>query len=244
MNWKKTAVILTAAFSVSVGASAYDLEALAKESLPTAFSYQDIPESQELKASDFTLPYHMGQLSVMFDGSKKLAYGYILTAKLPAAGAEKLKPFLSEYLTVKEWRSLSKMNRAFLDPNSEFRKGMEEVIKSWAKNTVGELSEGVEVVLSDMEPYRKLTANEAYLYTMGAKITFISDGFRLPFYGRAYFFRENDHMNVMMLLSPDEGKEPLVYAIDDLAKAAAKETALQEEEEDLSVMLAKGAAEN
>lgn len=33
----------------------------------------------------------------------------------------------------------------------------------------------------------------------------------------------------MMLLTPDEGKEPLVYAIDDLAKAAAKETDMQEE---------------
>ena len=64
------------------------------------------------------------------------------------------------------------------------------------------------------------------------------------FYGRAYFFRENDHIDVMMLLTPDEGKEPLVYAIDDLAKAAAKETDMQEEKEDLSVMLAKGAAGN
>lgn len=47
----------------------------------------------------------------------------------------------------------------------------------------------------------------------------------------------------MMLLTPDEGKEPLVYAIDDLAKAAAKETDMQEEKEDLSVMLAKAQQE-
>ena len=44
--------------------------------------------------------------------------------------------------------------------------------------------------------------------------------------------------------APDEGKEPLVYAIDDLAKAAAKGTDMQEEKEDLSVMLAKGTAGN
>ena len=180
----------------------------------------------------------------MLQKSRKFAYGYIVTTKLPPAGADTLKPFFREYLTVKEWRSLSRMNRAFLDEDSPLRKGAEEVMKNWAKNVVGELGEGVKITLSDFEPYRKLTADEAYLYTMGAKITFDSDGLILPFYGRAYFFRENDHIDVMMLLTPDEGKEPLVYAIDDLAKAAAKETDMQEEKEDLSVMLAKGAAGN
>ena len=62
------------------------------------------------------------------------------------------------------------------------------------RNVVGELGEGVKITLSDFEPYRKLTADEAYLYTMGAKMTLDSDGLILPFYGRAYFFRENDQM--------------------------------------------------
>ena len=243
MSWKKTAAVFMTVLCISGGASAYDLQSIAKAHLPPAFTYQDIPEQQELKFHDFTYPYHMGQLSVMLQKSRKFAYGYIVTAKLPPAGADTLKPFFREYLTVKEWRSLSRMNRAFLDEDSPLRKGAEEVMKNWAKNVVGELGEGVKITLSDFEPYRKLTADEAYLYTMGAKITFDSDGLILPFYGRAYFFRENDHIDVMML-TPDEGKEPLVYAIDDLAKAAAKETEMQEEKEDLSVMLAKGAAGN
>lgn len=244
MSWKKTVAVFMTVLCISGGASAYDLRFIAKAHLPPAFTYQDIPEQQELKFHNFTYPYHMGQLSVMLQKSRKFAYGYIVTAKLPPAGADTLKPFFREYLTVKEWRSLSRMNRAFLDEDSPLRKGAEEVMKNWAKNVVGELGEGVKITLSDFEPYRKLTADEAYLYTMGAKITFDSDGLILPFYGRAYFFRENDHIDVMMLLTPDEGKEPLVYAIDDLAKAAAKETDMQEEKEDLSVMLAKGAAEN
>lgn len=240
MNWKKTAAVLMTALLISGGASAYDLPKIAKENLPPAFTYLDIPEEQELKFTNFTYPYHMGQLSVMFSGSKKFAYGYIVTAELPAEGAEKLEPFFREYLTVKEWRSLSKMNRAFCDENSSLRKGAEEVMKSWLKNVVGELGEGVKITLSDLEPYRKLTADEAYLYTMGAKIVFNADRLLVPFYGRAYFFRENDHMDVMMLLTPDEGKGPLVYAIDDLAKAAAKEIETMESgKEDLSVMLAK-----
>lgn len=244
MSWKKTAAVFMTALCISGGASAYNLQSIAKAHLPPAFTYQDIPEQQELKFHNFTYPYHMGQLSVMLQKSRKFAYGYIVTAKLPPAGADTLKPFFREYLTVKEWRSLSRMNRAFLDEDSPLRKGAEEVMKNWAKNVVGELGEGVKITLSDFEPYRKLTADEAYLYTMGAKITFDSDGLIQPFYGRAYFLRENDHIDVMMLLTPDEGKEPLVYAIDDLAKAAAKETNMQEEKEDLSVMLAKGAAGN
>ena len=47
---------------ISGGASAYDLQSIAKAHLPPAFTYQDIPEQQELKFHDFTYPYHMGQL--------------------------------------------------------------------------------------------------------------------------------------------------------------------------------------
>ena len=143
MSWKKTAAVFMTVLCISGGASAYDLQSIAKAHLPPAFTYQDIPEQQELKFHDFTYPYHMGQLSVMLQKSRKFAYGYIVTAKLPPAGADTLKPFFREYLTVKEWRSLSRMNRAFLDEDSPLRKGAEEVMKNWAKNVVGELGEGV-----------------------------------------------------------------------------------------------------
>ena len=161
MSWKKTAAVFMTVLCISGGASAYDLQSIAKAHLPPAFTYQDIPEQQELKFHNFTYPYHMGQLSVMLQKSRKFAYGYIVTAKLPPAGADTLKPFFREYLTVKEWRSLSRMNRAFLDEDSPLRKGAEEVMKNWAKNVVGELGEGVKITLSDFEPYRKLTADEA-----------------------------------------------------------------------------------
>ena len=47
-------------------------------------------------------------------------------------------------------------------------------------------------------------------------------------YSRAYFFPSADgkNLDVLMLFTPDEGKGPLVYAIDDLAKEAAKEELL------------------
>ena len=91
MSWKKTAAVFMTALCISGGASAYDLQSIAKAHLPPAFTYQDIPEQQELKFHNFTYPYHMGQLSVMLQKSRKFAYGYIVTAKLPPAGADTLK---------------------------------------------------------------------------------------------------------------------------------------------------------
>lgn len=93
MSWKKTAAVFMTVLCISGGASAYDLRSIAKAHLPPAFTYQDIPEQQELKFHNFTYPYHMGQLSVMLQKSRKFAYGYIVTAKLPPAGADTLKPF-------------------------------------------------------------------------------------------------------------------------------------------------------
>ena len=84
MSWKKTAAVFMTALCISGGASAYNLQSIAKAHLPPAFTYQDIPEQQELKFHNFTYPYHMGQLSVMLQKSRKFAYGYIVTAKLPA----------------------------------------------------------------------------------------------------------------------------------------------------------------
>lgn len=83
MSWKKTAAVFMTALCISGGASAYNLQSIAKAHLPPAFTYQDIPEQQELKFHNFTYPYHMGQLSVMLQKSRKFAYGYIVTAKLP-----------------------------------------------------------------------------------------------------------------------------------------------------------------
>ena len=38
-------------------------------------------------------------------------------------------------------------------------------------------------------------------------------------YSRMYFMRNGNDIDMLMLLTPDEGKQPLVFAIDDAAKA-------------------------
>lgn len=72
MSWKKTAAVFMTALCISGGASAYNLQSIAKAHLPPAFTYQDIPEQQELKFHNFTYPYHMGQLSVMLQKKPKI----------------------------------------------------------------------------------------------------------------------------------------------------------------------------
>ena len=42
-------------------------------------------------------------------------------------------------------------------------------------------------------------------------------------YCRSYFFPGSEGLDVLMLFTPDEGKAPLLYAIDNLVNAAAKE---------------------
>ena len=69
-------------------------------------------------------------------------------------------------------------------------------------------------------------SGEAYVYTAGGRIVYDAQGLLMPMYARSYFFLGENGLEVMMLLAPDEGKDILVYAIDDLAKAAAKEDLL------------------
>mgnify|MGYP000099202334 FL=1 len=69
-----------------------------------------------------------------------------------------------------------------------------------------------------MEPLRKVTL-QSLLYTAGGKIIFDSDGLIYPMYSRMYFMRNGNDIDMLMLLTPDEGKQPLVFAIDDAAKA-------------------------
>ena len=61
MSWKKTAAVFMTVLCISGGASAYDLQSIAKAHLPPAFTYQDIPEQQELKFHNFTYPHHLSR---------------------------------------------------------------------------------------------------------------------------------------------------------------------------------------
>lgn len=64
---------------------------------------------------------------------------------------------------------------------------------SLAVNALGEVAEqNVSANISEIEPFRRLTADEAYVFTAGAHITYNAGGLILPMYSRAYFFPSAD----------------------------------------------------
>ena len=182
----------------------------------------------------------MGQLSVMLSKSGKFAYGYVIKAELPMVGSDFLKPYFRQNLSVNEWRGLVRLNRLVMDENSPLRKGAAEIMRGWAAGILGNAAYEVKINLYEIEPYHRLSSDESYLYVAGSKIIYDVGGLEFPFYTRMYFFRNNGHIDLIMLITPDEGKNPLLYALDDLSKAAAKEAyATIMKGQDLSVLLAK-----
>lgn len=239
----KKLIALAIALSCLTGgmASAYDMNALAAKTLPERFSYRAIPGEEVLDFAGQQIPYAMGQLSVTLKRSQKFASGYIIQSRLPVTIADEIRPFFRFRLGEREWDALIRMNRALLTRDSHLRREIERTMKNLAVNAMGPVAEEkVSVEISHIEPFRRLESNEAYVYTAGGLITFNAQGLIYPMYCRAYFFPDGaqKEMEVMMLLAPDEGKGPLVYALDDLAKEAAREELIGSEGyKDLGVIL-------
>jgi len=227
---KKIASLLLALSLLAGGsAAAYDIQALADQNLPERFTYKDIPGTEKLPFAGMEVPYHMGQLAVNLNRAKKFSSGYIVRTRIPARSTEAMMDFFVMNLGPEQWKILSKLNRAFMDPESQVRKDMEKTMLGLAVNAMGPLAEkNVKVEISGEEPLRRLAANEAYVLTAGARVIYDEEGLILPMYTRAYLFPSSDrkYLEILMLFTPDEGKGPLVYAIDDLAKSAAKEELL------------------
>lgn len=230
MKWKMTALAACLAASCCFSAGAYDISRLAAKTLPNGFTYKEIEEPQILSFWGQEVPYQMGQLQVTLKKRQAFSSGYIIRTKLPASMEQGLWPFFKLNRDEKVWKILNRMNRALWNPESPLRKNIESTMKSLAANALGPIAEkDVRVLVSDIEPMRRLSGEEAYVYTAGGTITYDSGGLLLPMYCRAYFFPGDNGLDVLMLFTPDEGKGPLVYAIDDLAQAAARESILGRE---------------
>lgn len=226
---KIASLLLVLSLLAGGSAAAYDIQALADQNLPERFTYKDIPGTEKLPFAGMEVPYHMGQLAVNLSRAKKFSSGYIVRTRIPARSTEAMMDFFVMNLGPEQWKILSKLNRAFMDPESQVRKDMEKTMLGLAVNAMGPLAEkNVKVEISGEEPLRRLAANEAYVLTAGARVIYDEEGLILPMYTRAYLFPSSDrkYLEILMLFTPDEGKGPLVYAIDDLAKSAAKEELL------------------
>lgn len=226
---KIASLLMTAVLLMGASAAAYDFQALAEKNLPDRFTYKDIPGTQTISFAGGEVPYQLGQLAVNLNSAKKFSSGYIIRTRLPQKSAKMMMPFFAMNLGEEQWKVLTEVNRAFLDPESTLRKDMEKTMMGLAINAMGPLAEkNVTVEISGEEPLRRLAGNESYVLTAGARVIYNEEGLILPMYTRAYLFPSEDrkYLDVLMLFTPDEGKGPLIYAIDDLAKIAAKEELL------------------
>lgn len=227
MKWKTAALAALLTIAASTGAMAYDMNTLAEKTLPKSFKYMAIPGEQTMEFNGAEVPYKMGQLQITLKRSQKFYSGYIIRTTLPPEVADAMHPYFRLNPTVTEWRGLAQLNRALMNPSSQLRKGIDKTLLNLAVNALGQVAkEDVKVEISDIEPFRRLDAGEAYVYTAGGRIVYDAQGLLMQMYARSYFFLGENGLEVMMLLAPDEGKDILVYAIDDLAKAAAKEDLL------------------
>lgn len=227
MKWKRLGTI--AALSVLLLAapvSASDVGRLAKQVLPKGFTYTDIPGDRQLETAKGTISYHTGQLSVLLPKSQRFSSGYIVTAEFPVDNPADIAPYLDLNLKPDAWRGLIKINRMITDPMSELRLYAGDAMKKLAASVIGPLAEtDLKLNIYGVEPLRRFDSNTPYLYTVGYRIIANSGTIILPLYSRMYIYPEKDMLRVLMLVTPDEGKGPLVYALDDLAKAAIKEAA-------------------
>ncbi len=241
MMWKKTAACAILSALVWIGtANAYDVKNVADEQWPSMFTYTEIGEEHMLLLPEGNLSYRLGQVLLQPPETKNVMAGYIVTAEFPPREGEKAAPYFKEYLTVHEWRGLVKINRLLMNSGSPLRIQIEELIRSGHVPLPEELRSSANISLEEIEPYHRLSFTESYLYVAAGRIVFDMAGMKFPFYGRVYFFRHDDHMDMMLLLTPDEAKEPLIYVTDVLAKTVAKEIYMNREgAEDLSVTLAK-----
>ncbi len=231
MKWKLAALSAAFALALSGAAGAYDMEAIAAKTLPKGFVYKDMPGEQTIPFWGQNVSYQMGQLQVTLLQNQRFASGYIIRTKLPPAMENGMRPFFKLNRDENTWRLLTRINRALMNESSPLRQHIQETMKSLATNALGPVAEtDVQVDISQIEPMRRLTTEDAYIYTAGGLVTYNSQGLLLPMYCRTYFFPSGgDGMDVLMLFTPDEGKAPLLYAIDDLAIAAANEAILGKE---------------
>lgn len=237
---KIVALAVLSVLALGITSEAYDIKKIADERWPSMFTYTEIEGGHTISDPEGKLSYQLGQISLQPPGTKNMICGYLVTAELPPHKEESLRPYFREYLTIHEWRGLVKLNRLLLGSDSPLRSKIETLIRNGEVLFPEGLRSSAKISLEEIEPYHRLSFTESYLYVAASRIIFDMGGMKFPFYGRAYFFRHDDHMDMMLLVMPDETKEPVIYVTDDLAKTVAKEIYTDREgKEDLAVMLGK-----
>lgn len=240
----KWILVLCLAFLLGAAgqAEAYEIHMgdLVKNELSYRYTYRDIPGNWSVQTPAGSIPYQLGQIRVIKNKTQEFFYGYLAWGKMPDAYGDELKPYFYGTTTEEEWKNLIAFNRAFLNPHSQVRAEIDRQLRLLAVESAGSLAEeDLSIRMDNLEPFRRLSSDDPEIYTLGGVILFQSGNLTFPMYGRLYFFPNEDHVEMVFFLVPDEGRNYLEYAVNDLVRAMARSAAVSAYGTDLSVTLAR-----
>lgn len=221
-------------------ASAYDLETVGRTYLTEEGAYTTIATGETMTFEGDTISYEWGQIAGMNAHVKQMGYGYVAKLEIPGS-KETYGGLFRENLTHRDWQTLISLDRRLLTEGSDFQKTLLRFLRgAWVKIHGGLLQDAPKFVLHAIEPFHKVGEKGVYMYTAGATVK-EKTGRGMDDYARVYAFFHGDHLDVLVLFMPDEGRKAVTYMMDDLAVGAAKE-ARKEDEKPLGVMMVDGQA--
>ena len=218
---------LSLACALFLGSSSWAGDLLlesAKSVLPPPISLHTLSGENRITFQGDTLPYDAMQLVMNMEKSGMVLTGYVFSAEMPSQYHEALSPYFRYGISKEDYRGLSEVNKAFFDPGSPLHRALLQSVSDWADQMVGGAGAHLVTKLSDLEPIRRVSGVKAILYTAGARIFFSTENIVIPLYAKGYMYREGDGYRGVMLLTNDENKRPLSYAMEDIVVKAAEDT--------------------
>lgn len=225
MNWKKSAALVLMAAAIPAAAAASDLGDAAKSVLPPMFSFRELAGTKTLSFMGQTIPYEAAQLTADMRRDDMFLSGYLFYGWVPKKDQGLIDPYFKYNATISEFAGMAALNTAFFSEESPLHKAIEASVSSWADSMVGGSGAHLVVTLSEMEPFRRSDGMNCILYTAGSQVTLSSDGLIMPLYGKGYLYKDGEGYRFVLLMTGDDSKRPLTYALDDMVKAAAEQAA-------------------
>lgn len=223
MNWRKISACCMMALAIGAASMASDLSEAARTALPPMFAFHDLPGENTLYFQNEQIPYEAAQLTADMKQDKVFLSGYIFYATIPDRNKALIDPYFRYNATTAEFVGMASLNAALFNPDSPLHRSIEESVSRWADQMVGGSSGAhLVVTLSEMEPVRRTDGANCILYTTGSEITLSSEGLILPLYGKGYVYRDGSQYRLVMLITSDDSKRVLSYALDDMVRVAAE----------------------
>ncbi len=221
------ACLLALALVMPVSA-AESLPEVAKKVLPPAMTLTALSGARQISFRGETLPYQAWQLLMQGRETDPVMAGYVFEADISAAEHAELAPFFRYELTKETYRGLSEVNKAFFDEASPLHRALLRSVSDWVDSVAPGVGANLQTTLTDLEPIRRVSGVKSILYTVGARLTFSSEGLILPLYVKGFLYRDGDSYRGLLLLVPDESKRPLSYAMEDMAVEASDAAAVRD----------------